>query len=105
RALFEGGVAFAQKIGFGHTDLLQCGANRRPGPFANADWGLQPRLDERDGHAIRATLWITRCQHARGDPTGSASADDDDSAGWLLLSLVRHYAPAGRRAAVTPLNS
>src|ERR1700730_11135633 len=48
RSLLERRIALTKEIGLGDADLFQCGTNRRPGAFADANRRLQARFDESD---------------------------------------------------------
>ncbi len=76
RALLERSLTLAQKISFGDTDLFQRGADRGPGTLAHSDRRLQARFDQGDGYAIRPPVGKACGQHAGGDPTGGATANN-----------------------------
>jgi hypothetical protein len=72
RALLEGGVAFAEEVGFGDADAAQGVAHRRPGAFADADRGDAGRFDQRDAQPVFGR------QHAGHQPAGGTAADHHD---------------------------
>ncbi len=79
RALFEGGIAMTEELRLGHTHLLECRAQRRPGSLADADDVDGRRFDQRDREGARLDAALV----ARGDdpgsqPPGGPAANDDD---------------------------
>src|SRR5258708_5088231 len=98
RSLLEGRIALTEKIGFGDADLFQCGSNRRPGAFTDANGRLPARLDEGDPKSVFAPLWKTRREHPGGDPAGGAAPDDDDFSDRRQFSPGPHFGPRGAAA-------
>ena len=77
-ALFEGGMAFAQKISFAHAHAPERAAHGWPGSLAHTDNRDIGGFDQRDLQRLTVAGPRMRGERSGGQPTGCSPAYDDN---------------------------